>query len=168
MLDINLFRVEKGHDPERIRESQRKRFARVELVDEIIDLDKKWRERQFEADKLRQEVNKVNKEIAKKKMAKLEDIELMSKMKELVELKTEKEKEVNEAKEAVELRLREVGNLVHDSVPYDNNEDNNVVVRTWGTPREDAGLLSHVDLVQHLGIVDLDAGNYQTPAFRWS
>ncbi|CAM6018027.1 unnamed protein product [Sphagnum balticum] len=158
MLDINLFRVEKGHDPERIRESQRKRFARVELVDEIIDLDKKWRERQFEADKLRQEVNKVNKEIAKKKMAKLEDIELMSKMKELVELKTEKEKEVNEAKEAVELRLREVGNLVHDSVPYDNNEDNNVVVRTWGTPREDAGLLSHVDLVQHLGIVDLDAG----------
>jgi seryl-tRNA synthetase len=43
-------------------------------------------------------------------------------MKELVELKTEKEKEVNEAKEAVELRLREVGNLVHDSVPYDNNE----------------------------------------------
>jgi seryl-tRNA synthetase len=46
----------------------------------------------------------------------------MSKMKELVELKTEKEKEVNEAKEAVELRLREVGNLVHDSVPYDNNE----------------------------------------------
>jgi hypothetical protein len=39
-----------------------------------------------------------------------------------VELKTEKEKEVNEAKEAVELRLREVGNLVHDSVPYDNNE----------------------------------------------
>jgi seryl-tRNA synthetase len=47
MLDINLFRVEKGHDPERIRESQRKRFARVELVDEIIDLDKKWRERKF-------------------------------------------------------------------------------------------------------------------------
>jgi seryl-tRNA synthetase len=46
----------------------------------------------------------------------------MLKMKELVELKTEKEKEVNEAKEAVELRLREVGNLVHDSVPYDNNE----------------------------------------------
>jgi seryl-tRNA synthetase len=47
-------------------------------------------------------------------------------------------------------------------------QDNNVVVRTWGTPREDAGLLSHVDLVQHLGIVDLDAGNYQSPAFRWS
>lgn len=46
----------------------------------------------------------------------------MSKMKELVELKTEKEKAVNEAKEAVELRLREVGNLVHDSVPFDNNE----------------------------------------------
>lgn len=44
MLDINLFREEKGHDPERIRESQRRRFARVEIVDEVIDLDRKWRQ----------------------------------------------------------------------------------------------------------------------------
>lgn len=45
MLDINLFREEKGHNPEIIRESQRRRFADVELVDQIIALDKEWRSR---------------------------------------------------------------------------------------------------------------------------
>lgn len=45
MLDINMFREEKGHDSELIRDSQRRRFASVELVDEIIVLDKQWRSR---------------------------------------------------------------------------------------------------------------------------
>ena len=45
MLDINLFREEKGGIPEKIRESQRRRFASVDLVDEIISLDKTWRQR---------------------------------------------------------------------------------------------------------------------------
>lgn len=45
MLDINLFREEKGNNPEIIRESQRRRFADVGLVDEVIKLDKEWRQR---------------------------------------------------------------------------------------------------------------------------
>ena len=45
MLDINLFRVEKGGNPELIRESQRRRFANVELVDQVIAIDKQWRQR---------------------------------------------------------------------------------------------------------------------------
>ena len=47
MLDINLFREEKGKDPEIIRESQRRRFASVDLVDEVINLDKEWRQRKY-------------------------------------------------------------------------------------------------------------------------
>ncbi len=43
MLDINLFREDKGGKPELIRESQRRRFADVTLVDKVIDFDKKWR-----------------------------------------------------------------------------------------------------------------------------
>ena len=36
MLDIKDFIAERGGNPERIRESQRKRFEPVEIVDEII------------------------------------------------------------------------------------------------------------------------------------
>ena len=39
MLDINLFRAEKGGNPDIIRESQRRRFAPVEKVDEVISVD---------------------------------------------------------------------------------------------------------------------------------
>ncbi len=35
--------VEKGGDPEIVRESQRRRFHKVEVVDEIIALDQEWR-----------------------------------------------------------------------------------------------------------------------------
>jgi hypothetical protein len=39
MLDINLFREEKGGNPEIIRESQRRRFADETIVDQIIQKD---------------------------------------------------------------------------------------------------------------------------------
>ena len=42
-IDINMLRVERGGDPEKVRESQRRRFASVELVDEVISIDEKWR-----------------------------------------------------------------------------------------------------------------------------
>ena len=35
MLDINLFRAEKGGNPDIVRESQRRRFADVALVDKV-------------------------------------------------------------------------------------------------------------------------------------
>lgn len=54
--------------------------------------------------------------------AKEEAPELMAQKSKLEEEKIAKEKEVTEAWAAVEARLREVGNLVHDSVPVDNNE----------------------------------------------
>lgn len=54
--------------------------------------------------------------------AKEEAPELMAQKSKLEEEKIAKEKEVTEAWAAVEVRLREVGNLVHDSVPVDNNE----------------------------------------------
>ena len=38
-IDINLLRITRGGNPDKVRESQKKRFASVELVDEVIALD---------------------------------------------------------------------------------------------------------------------------------
>ena len=38
-IDINLLRVSRGGNPELVLQSQRNRFANVELVDEVIALD---------------------------------------------------------------------------------------------------------------------------------
>ncbi len=45
-LDINLFRKEKGGDPEIVRESERKRGRNpdeLKRVDQIVELDEQWR-----------------------------------------------------------------------------------------------------------------------------
>jgi seryl-tRNA synthetase len=40
------------------------------------------------------------------------------------------------AQKVLNEKLLKVGNLVHDTVHVDKNEDNNPVVRTWGEKRE--------------------------------
>jgi seryl-tRNA synthetase len=43
VLDIDLFREEKGGNPESIRESQRQRYKDPKLVDKVIETDEAWR-----------------------------------------------------------------------------------------------------------------------------
>ncbi|XP_011022067.1 PREDICTED: serine--tRNA ligase [Populus euphratica] len=158
MLDINLFREEKGNNPEKIRESQRRRYANTEIVDEIIQFDNEWRQRQFELDSLRREFNKQNKKVAQLKIAKEDATEAIKETEETKKLIADKEKEVQEAKDALYSRLPTIGNLVHDSVPVNDNEDFNAVIRAWGEKRGEKKLRNHVDLVELLGIADLKKG----------
>ncbi|KAK4378980.1 hypothetical protein RND71_000842 [Anisodus tanguticus] len=158
MLDINLFREDKGHNPEIIRESQRRRFADVSLVDEVIQLDKEWRQRQFELDNLRKDFNKINKEVAKLKISGGDASEKIKDTAENKQLTAKKEAEVQEARAALYSKLEIIGNLVHDSVPVSNDEANNAIVRSWGEKRTEKGLKNHVDLVEALGIADITKG----------
>ncbi|KAK2972488.1 hypothetical protein RJ640_017660 [Escallonia rubra] len=157
-MDINLFREDKGNNPEIIRESQRRRFAKVELVDDVILLDKEWRQRQFELDNLRKDFNKINKEIAKLKISGEDATEKIKNTEENKSLTAKKEAEVQEARAALYSKLDLIGNLVHDSVPVSNDEDNNAVVRSWGEKRSEPKLKNHVELVELLGIADTKKG----------
>ena len=47
VLDLDLFRADKGGDPEKIRELQRKRYKKPEIVDQILEADEKWRRHRF-------------------------------------------------------------------------------------------------------------------------
>ena len=80
MIDLQLLQVEKGGNPEVVRESQRKRFASVELVDEVLSLYKTWVTLEFQLNQMQQEVNAIQKVITTKKKAKEDaDAELAQK-----------------------------------------------------------------------------------------
>ncbi|KAL3538080.1 hypothetical protein ACH5RR_001446 [Cinchona calisaya] len=158
MLDINLFREDKGNNPEIIRESQRRRFADFGLVDEVIELDKQWRQKQYELDNLRKDFNKINKEIARLKISGGDASEVIKNTDENKRLTAEKDAEVKEARAALYARLEIIGNLVHDSVPVSKDEENNKVIRTWGEKRIEPKLKNHVELVELLGIADMEKG----------
>ena len=47
-LDIDLFRPEKGGDPEKIRKNQERRFADPAMVDKVVKSDEEWRKKFLE------------------------------------------------------------------------------------------------------------------------
>jgi len=122
VLDIILFRT-KGGNPELIRESQRRRFKSVEIVDEIIKLDEEWRIARGALDVLNAEYGKINKKIAEKKKAGENADELISEAKALDAKMKIADKELDIKKEAVDKKLYLVGNLVHESVPVSKDEE---------------------------------------------
>lgn len=131
MLDINAFLVEKGGEPDKIKESQKKRGDSVELVDEIINDYKNWTKIRFELDAKNKEINIVQKSIGQKMKAKEDASELVAKKNQLTEEKKSLIEAEAKADSDVKSKINQVGNIVHESVVVSNNEDNNEIVRSW-------------------------------------
>lgn len=152
-LDINFFREAQGGRPDLIRESQRKRFAPVEIVDEIIEKDDKWRHLTGAIDDFKKHKNKIQKEQIAIKMKNKEncDIEL-AQIKQIDADIIKTELEQKELKIEIDKLVNKVGNIVEDDVPVSNDEDkDNLVIKKWGTPRDPTGLLNHHDLLWRIG-----------------
>lgn len=66
VLDLDLFRSDKGYDPEKVKENQRKRFKDVALVETVISQDTEWRQRRHRGDNLNKLKNVCSKEIGEK------------------------------------------------------------------------------------------------------
>lgn len=178
VLSIDLFRPEKGGDPEKMRENQRKRYKDPKLVDQIVQSDEEWRKLRFRGDSLKKTKNIASKAIGEKLKAKEDpgteqDAALPAGLAEkLEEITAERAKElkvvqikslvklIDEEIEAAEKKitvvenerneaLKEMGNLLHESVPVTDNEDFNRVERTFGDC-ETRKKFSHVDLVEFI------------------
>lgn len=62
VLDLDLFRIDKGGDPERVRANVRKRFDNEASVDKVMDLDSQWRKLRWSLDQLNKAKNTISKE----------------------------------------------------------------------------------------------------------
>lgn len=185
VLDIDLFRNDKGNDPEKIKENQRKRFKDVGLVEAVIEKDKQWRQIRHQADnlnKLKNLCSKIIGEKMKKKEA-LGDVnekipfEINNDMDNLTQdnlksLSVNQIKKIRNiiddgiAKNAQDLinteternsALREVGNHLNDTVPVSNDEEDNKVERTFGDCTQKKKY-SHVDLIHMIDGMDGERG----------
>ncbi|OAA52091.1 Seryl-tRNA synthetase, class IIa [Metarhizium rileyi] len=162
MLDVIDFIAERGGDPEKVRDSQRRRSANVEVVDEIIALFEDHRRTQYSATQVNSKINEVQKQIGAKKKAKENADELLQQK---IELEKEKKGLVESASQKDSLlkaKIKTIGNYVHDSVPVSNNEENNVVERTWApegvTVEKRNNVLSHHEVLLRLDGYDPDRG----------
>ena len=164
MIDLQLLQVEKGGNPEVVRESQRKRFASVELVDEVLSLYKTWVTLEFQLNQMQQEVNAIQKVITTKKKAKEDaDAELAQKKEQDAKIVEFKPK-VAEAEREMRLKAGTIGNIVGDKVPVSETEDDNLVTKTWhpdgpnGQFEKKEHFLSHHEVMYRLDLFDTERG----------
>ncbi|KAJ8658547.1 serine-tRNA ligase [Lichtheimia ornata] len=162
MLDINLLLKERGGDPELVKESQRRRGAPVEVVDEILEKYKEWVKTQFNSDQKNKEINAIQKEIGKKFKAKEDASELLKQKETLQKEKEAFQAQSKEQEAAWKEKLATLGNIVHSSVPTSMDEDNNEVIRTYYhngvEPTKRTDILSHHEVLARLDGYDQERG----------
>eukprot|EP00703_Trepomonas_sp_PC1_P001242 JAP95364.1 Seryl-tRNA synthetase [Trepomonas sp. PC1] len=154
VLDINMLRKNKGGNPDKVKESQRRRFASVELVDEVIALDEKWVQLNYQVAQLNKQNNQLSKQygIAKKNGEPLEQItEQIKELKEKIANLVEAEKEAIKERDA---KLFTIGNLVPDEVPVSNDEAQNAVRQSY----EGQKLITTQKLNNHIALFAKIAG----------
>jgi seryl-tRNA synthetase len=112
---------------------------------------------------MRADLNALKKEIGALMKNKADASALLAKKTEMENSMVETEARAKALHEQVQDKLRLIGNLVPDSVPVSDNEDNNLVVRKFGEPIDAAAspfpFLNHVNLMERLEWIDTEAGS---------
>ncbi|WP_455966002.1 serine--tRNA ligase [Cloacibacillus porcorum] len=128
-------------------------------LDRYKELDEERRKVLLEVEKLKERRNAGSKEVGIKKKAGEDTEALQNEIRELGEEIKKFDDKANEIEsELDELALR-IPNRPHASVPKGKDENDNIEMRRWGTPREfDFEPKPHWDLGEALGIMDFDRG----------
>ena len=155
MLDINLIR----ENPDLVRSNQLKTGQKTILVDEILKLDKKWREKKLELDKLRSKRNQISEEINKIKKAgdekKAKDLILEAKN--IPELIKKTELDENNLQSRRDEILKSLPNIISKNTPKGKDSGDNVEIKKWGKPKKFSfSIKNHVELAENLNIAGFD------------
>ena len=157
MLDIKLLRTE----PDIVRENIKKKFQdeKLPLVDEVIALDKEFREAKQRAEALRNKRNVVSKEIGML-MGQGKKDEAMAKKTEVTDMAAELEAlSVKETELEAEIRKRMlvIPNIIDPSVPIGKDDSENVEIERFGEPFvPEFEVPYHVDIMEKLDGIELD------------
>jgi len=160
-------------DPERIRESQRRRGEDADLVDRLIEADQRTRDLRQRFDELRNEQKSLGKQIGplQGQLKKADDAtkpalqaqvdELMATAQDLADQVKAAEAEANQAAEETNDLWLGVSNLVDLGSPV-GGEDDFTVLEHVGTPRDFAAEgfepKDHLEIGEALAAIDVDRG----------
>ncbi|HEX8227938.1 MAG TPA: serine--tRNA ligase [Chloroflexia bacterium] len=152
MLDIRLIREE----PDKVRQALTNRNEDRSVVDHVLELDERRRAILVNKEQLQARRNELSKQVPKTKDAD-ERNRLIEESKGIGPRISELERETD----AVEAELRDVvlgiPNVPGPHTPLGRGEEDNVVVRSWGEPKQfDFEIKDHMDIGLNLGLVDFE------------
>ena len=147
MLPLELIRK----DPDSVRRAAELKGEGAPL-DEILELDREWRQCLTVAETARAQQNQLSKQFGKSR----EPAE-MARAKQVGEEAKRELARADELKKRLDDLLLYVPNLFHESVPIGRSELDNVVLREWGDrPQFDFAPRTHYDIGEALGIMDFE------------
>ncbi len=158
MIDIKLIRENK----ELVKENIKKKFQdkKLVLVDEIYDLDIKYRDAKTKADNLKAEKNKISAQIGNlmREGKKDEAQELKDKVTNMAsEIATLEQDEATYEKEVKE-RMMVIPNIIADSVPVGKDDSENVEIEKFGEPVvPEYEIPYHADILESINGLDKES-----------
>jgi seryl-tRNA synthetase len=121
-------------------------------IDEILALDRRWREATGRAESARAEQNALSKEFGRTR-----DQSLLSRTRELADSVKALMSEADGLRVELDELLLRVPNVFHESVPIGETADDNVTIREWGTrPAFAFEPRPHYEIGEALGIMDFE------------
>ena len=157
MLDIKFLRTNPDIDKQNIK--NKFQDEKLPLVDQVIELDKEFRESKTRAEALRANRNKVSKQIgALMAQGKKDEAEAVKKqvtdMADELEALSAKETELEEQIRKIMLVIP---NIIDPSVPIGKDDSENVEIEKFGEPFvPDFEVPYHVDIMEKLDGIELD------------
>lgn len=153
-MDINLIREQ----PQVVKDNMTRKGAKdTSIVDEVSSLDSEWRSLKNQVDNLRAERNKVSKEINTLKKAGKDASEALARAKSIPSEIKEVEEKANSLLEKIKLILKDIPNLMHESVPQGKSDADNVEVKRFGPEPISREVKPHQILAEELGVADFDS-----------
>jgi len=152
MLDIAFIRG----NPDVVREAIKNKGDKADL-DSILALDADRRKALAGFETLRAEQKRVSREIAELKKRKAPADDLLKEMRGVAEQVKSLDAAVREVEAKLQHELARVPNVMPADTPVGRNEQDNVVVRTWGEPKVHGFKPKpHWDIAAELDIIDFD------------
>jgi seryl-tRNA synthetase len=158
MLNITLLREQPSTVIDRLKV---KNFDSAEIVNRVLELDRRRRELQTESDAIQAELNSLSREIGSMmKEGRKAEAETA---KEGIGTMKEKQKQLAETldqvSEEMQKELIRLPNLPHPMVAPGKSAEDNVIVRSGGhLPELQTDALPHWDLIKKYDVIDFDLG----------
>ncbi|MDD5979882.1 MAG: serine--tRNA ligase [bacterium] len=158
MIDINLIRNNK----ELVKENIKKKFQdeKLPLVDEVYDLDKKYRDFKKHGDDLRSEKNNISSKIGA--LMRDKNVEEANACKEQVEKINEELETLEKDEEDLQAKIKEImmkiPQIIDSSVPIGKDDSFNVEIEKFGEPKvPDYEIPYHADICEALSGLDKES-----------
>jgi len=155
MLSIELIRK----DPDFVRNALVSK-GEEDPIDTILDLDVKRREAVTEGDELRARRNEVSRDIGKARSSGEQPSEaIVDEMRQVGDRIGALEDQVRLFGVEINDILLSLPNIPSSSAPQGAGEEDNLITRTWGTPKQFSFTpAQHWDIGERLGIIDFERG----------